>query len=131
MQPLQIMPIDAVELQPPKNRMVTNANAVNRERRVTIAARVPPDLAEAVAALADAGDRTVSREVFRAIRMHVEMSAVGSGSSAEAVGLGSSVDDAGAFLPSRPRNPAERDGETSEHTAGQSSSPSPLAGQEP
>ncbi len=55
---------------------------------MTIAARVPPELAEAVAALADAGDRTVSREVFRAIRTHVETSAVG-GSSANAVGRSS------------------------------------------
>jgi hypothetical protein len=78
---------------------VDNANPANAERRVTIAARIPPDLAEAVVALADAGDRTVSREVFRAIRAHVEMSTVGSGSSAKAVGLGSSV-----------YAPAERDG---------------------
>jgi hypothetical protein len=73
-------------LSQPKLRVVSNADAVNRERRVTIAARVPPDLAEAMAALADAGDRTVSREVFRAIRAHVEI--------------------AGASLPSRPRTPA-------------------------
>jgi predicted transcriptional regulator len=109
--------------------VVNNVSTVNAERRVTIAARVPPDLAEAMAALADAGDRTVSREVFRAIRAHVEMSTVGSGSSAKAVGRSSFVDDAGACLSSRPRNPAERDGETSEHTAGQSSSPAPLAGE--
>jgi predicted transcriptional regulator len=137
MQPLQIMPIDPVKLQETEKRSVGNANAVNRERRVTIAARVPPELAEAVAALADAGDRTVSREVFRAIRTHVQMSTVGDdsftdSSDAESVmGRSSSVGDAGASLSSRPRNPAERDGETSEqHTAGQSSSPPPLAGEE-
>jgi predicted transcriptional regulator len=113
--------------------VVNNVSTVNAERRVTIAARVPPDLAEAMAALADAGDRTVSREVFRAIRAHVEMSTVGGGSFAgsreSASGRSSFVDDAGACLSSRPRNPAERDGETSEHTAGQSSSPAPLAGE--
>src|SRR5215218_1577065 len=54
-----------------------DVSAVNPEHRVTIAARVPPDLAEAVAELADAGDRTVSREVFRAIKSHVERSAMG------------------------------------------------------
>jgi hypothetical protein len=51
---------------------VSSANEVNRERKVTVAARVPPELAEAVRTLADAGDRTVSREVFRAIREHVD-----------------------------------------------------------
>jgi hypothetical protein len=51
---------------------VSNASQVNRERKVTVAARVPPELAEAVRTLADAGDRTVSREVFRAIREHVD-----------------------------------------------------------
>jgi hypothetical protein len=82
---------------------VSNVNAANPERRVTIAARVQPDLAQAVAALAERGDRTVSREVFRAIRAHVQESTVGSGSSVDsngtAVGRSSSVDD-----------PAERDG---------------------
>ena len=39
---------------------------------MTLASRVPPDLADAVRTLADAGDRTVSREVFRAIREHVD-----------------------------------------------------------
>jgi hypothetical protein len=38
---------------------------------VTVAARVPPDLAEAVARLADAGDRSISREIGRAIQEHV------------------------------------------------------------
>jgi hypothetical protein len=38
---------------------------------VTVAARVPPALAREVARLANAGDRTVSREVARAIREHV------------------------------------------------------------
>jgi hypothetical protein len=60
---------------------VSDANAVNPERKVTVAARFPPALADAVAALADAGDRTLSREVFRAIREHVERSAAPSTSS--------------------------------------------------
>jgi hypothetical protein len=51
---------------------VSNVSEVNPERKVTVAARVPPELAEAVRTLADAGDRTVSREVFRAIREHVD-----------------------------------------------------------
>jgi hypothetical protein len=51
---------------------VSDASEVNPERKVTVAARVPPELAEAVRTLADAGDRTVSREVFRAIREHVD-----------------------------------------------------------
>jgi predicted transcriptional regulator len=98
---------------------VDNVNSVNPERRVTIAARVPPDLAEAVATLAERGDRTVSREVFRAIRTHVQESAVGSGSSVDsgsgsAVGRGSSVDD-----------PAERDGTSTKREAVE---PAQLAG---
>jgi hypothetical protein len=96
---------------------VSTVNAANRERRVTIAARVPPALAEAVAVLAEAGDRTVSREVFRAIRAHVQKSTVGSGSSVDsgtAVGYGSSVDD-----------PAERDGTSNRREAVE---PAQLAG---
>jgi hypothetical protein len=96
---------------------VSTVNAANRERRVTIAARVTPALAEAVAVLAEAGDRTVSREVFRAIRAHV--STVGSGSSLDsgtesAVGRISSVDD-----------PAERDGTSGRREAVE---PAQLAG---
>jgi hypothetical protein len=56
---------------------VSNVSEANQARKVTIAARVPPALAEAVAALADAGDRTRSREVLRAIESHVERSAMG------------------------------------------------------
>jgi hypothetical protein len=66
-----------------ETQRVSEVDAVNRERRVTIAARVPPDLAEALAALAEACDRTVSREVFRAIRAHVQKSTVGFGSSVD------------------------------------------------
>jgi hypothetical protein len=51
--------------------VVNDVHEVN-PRKVTVAARVPPDLADAVRTLADAGDRTVSREVFRAIREHVD-----------------------------------------------------------
>jgi predicted transcriptional regulator len=59
-----------------------NVSDVNPERKVTVAARVPPELADAVAALADAGDRTVSREVFRALREHVDRADVGASPSA-------------------------------------------------
>jgi hypothetical protein len=96
---------------------VSNVNAANSEHRVTIAARVPPALAEAVAVLAERGDRTVSREVFRAIRAHVQKSTVGSGSSVDsgtAVGRSSSVDD-----------PAERDGTSGRREAVE---PAQLAG---
>jgi hypothetical protein len=98
---------------------VSNVNAENRERLVTVAARVPPDLAEAVAVLAEAGDRTVSREVRKAIRTHVQRSTVGSDSSAgvgTAVGSDSSVDA-----------PAERDGTSSRREAVE---PAQLAGAE-
>jgi hypothetical protein len=81
---------------------VSNVSAVNPERKVTVAARVPPELAQQVAALAEAGDRTLSREVFRALRAHVsEIWTVGGGSFAgsSAMGRSSSVDV-----------PAERDG---------------------
>jgi len=51
---------------------VGDVNEANPERKVTVAARVPPDLADAVRSLADAGDRTLSREVCCAIREHVD-----------------------------------------------------------
>jgi hypothetical protein len=76
---------------------------VNPERKVTVASRIPSDLADAVAQLADAGDRTMSREIFRAIRDHVDRS--------------------GGFSSSHPPNPAER-GETSGGVR-QSNSPAP------
>jgi predicted transcriptional regulator len=58
-------------------------SVANRERKVTVAARVPPELARAVAELANLGNRTLSREVASAIAEHVEKSA---GSSALADG---------------------------------------------
>lgn len=51
-------------------------DATHREHLVPISAKVPSALADAVSHLADAGDRTVSREVARAIRAHVESSGV-------------------------------------------------------
>jgi predicted transcriptional regulator len=89
-------------------RNVGNANAANRERRVTIAARVPPALAEAMQRLAESGNRTVSREVFDAIRQHVDRS------------------DVGGSAPLLRSTPAER-GETS---SGRQSSSSARAGSE-
>jgi hypothetical protein len=50
--------------------MKNNTHDANT-RKVTIAGRVEPGVAEAVRALADRGDRTVSREVATAIREHV------------------------------------------------------------
>jgi predicted transcriptional regulator len=44
---------------------------------IPVAARVPPELAEAVARLADAGDRSVSGEIRRAIREYVERADAG------------------------------------------------------
>lgn len=53
------------------------------ERKVTVAARVEPSLAEAVAALADVGNRSTSREIRAAIAEHVkESSAAAAPSSA-------------------------------------------------
>jgi hypothetical protein len=99
--------------------MVNNVSAANQARKVTIAARVPLDLAEAVAALADAGDRSVSREVFRAIRTHVERSALGSDSlearDGSSLGRSSFVDA-----------PAERDGTSGRREAVE---PARLAGE--
>jgi hypothetical protein len=97
---------------------VSNVSAVNPEHRVTIAARVPPDLADAVAELADAGDRTVSREVFRAIKSHVERSAMsGSLEARDGSTLGRSFVD----------NPVERDGTSNSEAV----EPARLAGAEP
>jgi hypothetical protein len=57
---------------------VSDVSAVNTERKVTVAARVPPALAQEIARLADAGDRTLSREVARAIQEHVANKVPGS-----------------------------------------------------
>jgi hypothetical protein len=54
---------------------VSEVSKANPARKVTVAARVPPELAQALAVLADAGNRTVSREVSSAIREHVARSA--------------------------------------------------------
>ena len=43
---------------------------MNPNRRVSLGARVPPDVAQAVRELANAGDRTVSSEIARAIEEH-------------------------------------------------------------
>jgi hypothetical protein len=51
---------------------VSDEHPVNPTRRVSVGARVPPDVAQAVRELADAGNRTVSREIARAIEEHLE-----------------------------------------------------------
>jgi hypothetical protein len=66
---------------------------MRENRLVQIGAKVPAELATALAELANAGDRSVSREIRRAVREHVDRSG-GSSSS-----------------PHRPTNPAERVGE--------------------
>jgi hypothetical protein len=51
---------------------VSDASEVNQAgRKVTVAARVEPSLAEAVVALADLGNRSTSREIAAAIAEHV------------------------------------------------------------
>ncbi len=50
---------------------MSNASEVNQARKVTVAARVEPLLAEAVVALADRGNRSTSREIAAAIAEHV------------------------------------------------------------
>jgi hypothetical protein len=50
---------------------VSNESDVNLERKATIAARVPLELKEAMVALADAGNRSTSREIAAAIAEHV------------------------------------------------------------
>jgi hypothetical protein len=49
----------------------------NSAHLVSLGARVEPDLAAAVRRLADAGDRSVSREIRRAIVEHVERRSAG------------------------------------------------------
>jgi hypothetical protein len=61
---------------------------VNEANKVCIAARVEPELAAEVVRLAAAGDRSVSREIRRAIAEHVARQ------------------DPGASPPPRPENPA-------------------------
>jgi Ribbon-helix-helix protein, copG family len=50
-------------------------------RIASLTAHVPLDLAEAVRELADEGERSVSREVTRALREHVETARASKGSS--------------------------------------------------
>jgi hypothetical protein len=50
---------------------VNTANPEN-EHLVCLGARVEPELAEAVRALASAGDRSVSKQIRRALLEHVE-----------------------------------------------------------
>jgi hypothetical protein len=76
---------------------VSNVNAANADRRVTIAARVPPDLAPTVAGLAATGDGTISREVA-SFRAHVQESTVGQRQHV----------DARTLSPFRPQTPAAR-----------------------
>ena len=47
-------------------------NQVNSAHLVHVGAKVEPALAEAVRQLADSGDRSLSREIRRAIAKHVE-----------------------------------------------------------
>jgi len=59
----------------------------NRAPKVIVGARVEHELAQAVAALAAAGDRTISRQIRRALVEHVDrqsLSAVGTSSQASA-----------------------------------------------
>lgn len=51
------------------------------ENLVQIGAKVPAELAEAVARLADDGDRSISGEIRRAIREHVDRSGGSLGSA--------------------------------------------------
>jgi hypothetical protein len=55
----------------------SNERNLERQRLVQVGARVEPELAAAVAQLADDGDRSVSREIRRALRYHVQHSSGG------------------------------------------------------
>jgi hypothetical protein len=50
---------------------VSDERFVNPNRRVSVGARVPPDVAQAVRQLAARGNRSTSREIARAIEEHV------------------------------------------------------------
>jgi predicted transcriptional regulator len=54
--------------------MLGSVNSDNREHLVHVGAKVESALAEAVRQLADNGDRSLSREIRRAIAEHVERS---------------------------------------------------------
>lgn len=93
---------------------MSNGSEVNAGQKVTVAARVPPALADAVRALADAGDRTVSREVASAIREHVDRQDPSSQASAPAAAPSSAA---------RPATPSERGGACAPLLAGNRSGP--------
>ena len=61
---------------------MSNASEVNQARKVTVAARVEPSLAEAVVALAERGNRSTSREIAAAISEHVQSESQVSASAA-------------------------------------------------
>jgi len=80
---------------------VSNASEVNQARKVTVAARVEPSLAEAVVALADRGNRSTSREIAAAIAEHV------SKESAPAATQPSPVKRPGRIMPVLGKTPPE------------------------
>ncbi len=49
-----------------------NATHVNQTEERVVAARVPVEVAERLARLAAAGDRSISGEIRRALREHIE-----------------------------------------------------------
>ncbi len=69
---------------------MNSAHKENRRRKTTIAARIPRELKEAVVALADAGNRSTSREIAAAIREHVDKASPPSARVAESPAAASS-----------------------------------------
>jgi hypothetical protein len=89
---------------------------VSKERKVNIAARVPPELAAAVADLAERGNRTVSREVAQAVAEHVKES---------------SAPAAAAFSAAQSAAPLERGDARAPQLAGKRPNPGALDGSGP
>jgi hypothetical protein len=75
---------------------MSNAHKENRRHKTTIAARIPRELKEAVVALADAGNRSTSREIAAAIKEHVDKASPPSTPVAEAPAAPSDRHAAGA-----------------------------------
>ena len=81
-------------------------NQVNDGRKgVVVAARVPPELAAAVERLAQQGDRTISREVNRALREHVALAQIPLEGSGVPFAASESSEGATADLQPRPSQP--------------------------
>jgi hypothetical protein len=91
--------------EPARARLVAEQRGVNQvhpAHLVHVGAKVEPALAEAVRQLADNGDRSLSREIRRAIAEHVERATDPGGSSSPRLALTDHGEGGGFIVRRRP-----------------------------